>query len=160
LIAILYDDTSHQSWIGEDNMPVKAPWWFWGIATLSLLWNAIGALDYTMTHMRIDSYMAAFTEEQNAYFHGFPIWAIACWALGVWGSLAGSLLLLLRRKWAMHAIGLSIIGLVGTTIYQLTSDIPDSLNTPTTWAFSAMIWLTTIGLFWFAERMRARRILR
>lgn len=141
-------------------MPVKTPWWFWTIAALSLLWNLGGAVDYTMTHLRVESYLAAFTEEQSAYFFGFPAWAVACWAFGVWGSLAGSLLLLLRSKFAIHALGISIIGLVGTTFYQLTSNIPDSLNTAFTWAFSAAIWLTTIGLFWFALRMRSRGILR
>jgi hypothetical protein len=141
-------------------MPVKTPWWFWAVAVLSLLWNAMGALDYTMTHMRVESYMAAFTEEQRTYFLGFPAWAVACWAFGVWGSFAGSLLLLLRSKIAVYATGLSIIGLVGTTIYQLTSNIPGSLNTAFTWTFSAAIWLATIGLFWFAWRMQARGILR
>lgn len=141
-------------------MTEKTPWWFWVIAIISLLWNFVGALDYTMTHLRVESYLAAFTEEQKAYFFGYPAWAVACWALGVWGSFAGSLLLLLRSKWAVQSFAISVIGLIGATIYQMTADIPGSLNTASAWAFSAVIWIATIGLLWFAMRMRGRSILR
>lgn len=136
------------------------PWWFWVVAFISLVWNAGGAMDYVMTHFRVESYLAAFTEEQKAYFFAYPAWATFFWALGVWGCFAGSLLLLLRSKWAVHAFAASVIGLIGATIYQFTANMPDSLNTAFTWGFSAAIWIITLALLWFAMRMGARGILR
>ena len=68
----------------------------WIVGALSLLWNCIGAADYTMTQTRNSAWLQGITAEQLAYLHDFPTWAVSAWALGVWGALAGSILLLLR----------------------------------------------------------------
>lgn len=141
-------------------MQNKTPWWFWAIAGVGLLWNLIGAADYTMTHLQVDAYLAPFTPEEKAYFLGFPAWADVCWALGSWSCVIGSLLLLLRNKTAVTAFAFSLLGLFGTTVYQFTGATPDSLNRPFTWLFTALIWLTILGLLYFSYRMRRRGILR
>ena len=35
-----------------------------------------------------------------AYIDSFPIWVSFAWGLGVWAGLAGSLMLLMRHRWA------------------------------------------------------------
>ena len=72
----------------------KAPLHLSIIGIVSLLWNSMGAFDYTATQLRLEFYMSNFSEEQLAYFYGFPAWAKAFWAVGVWCSLLGSLFLL------------------------------------------------------------------
>lgn len=74
----------------------KAPMHLWIIGILSLLWNAVGAFDYSATQLRLESYMGQFTAEQLEYFYGFPAWLKAFWALAVWSSLLGSVALVLR----------------------------------------------------------------
>jgi len=51
----------------------------------------------TKTHNA--SYLAAMTPAQRTWLAGYPVWMEAAWALGVWGALLGSILLLgiLRR---------------------------------------------------------------
>ncbi|MBN8803989.1 MAG: hypothetical protein J0H81_02595, partial [Sphingopyxis terrae] len=83
------------------NVAVKTPWHLWVVGAVSLVWNAFGAMDYVMTKIQNPDYLAAFTPEQQAWFTGFPVWANAGWALGVWGSVIGSLLLLVRSR---HAV--------------------------------------------------------
>ena len=61
-----------------------------------------GAFDYTMTQTKNAEYLAAFTPEQRTYFESFPTWMEAAWALGIWGALAGSALLLLRGGVLRH----------------------------------------------------------
>ncbi|NNJ77956.1 MAG: hypothetical protein HKP19_01735, partial [Xanthomonadales bacterium] len=63
---------------------VKTPFHLWLIGILAVLWNAIGAFDYTATQMQMDFYMSQFSEEQLAYFYGFPAWVDAAWAIAVW----------------------------------------------------------------------------
>ncbi len=140
-------------------MPVKTPWHLWVVGIVSLLWNAMGALDYTMTEIGNPTYMGQFSAEELAYFNGFPAWSVAFWALGVWGALTGSVLLLLRKRWAVTAFGISVIGLIGTSLYQFTSDMPASLRTPGMMVFTAMIFVVTLGLLWYARRMRAHALL-
>ncbi|MEH6757744.1 MAG: hypothetical protein V7676_09545 [Parasphingorhabdus sp.] len=139
---------------------VVAPRHFWLIGILATLWNFGGALDYTMTQTRNESYMSSFTPEQLDYFYAFPAWANAAWALGVWGAFVGSLLLLLRSRYATGAFLLSFLGLIGSSIYQMASDMPASLSTPGILIFTSAIWLSVIFLIWYARRMTAKGILR
>lgn len=139
---------------------VKAPAWFWVAAVLSLLWNSFGCLDYTMTAMRNPTYLAQFPPEMIDFIDAFPTWAIAAWALGVWGALAGSLLLLLRSRWAVVAFGASLLGLALSTIYQVSADMPEVMVTGVNLAMTAVIWVVAVGLLWFSIRMRARGVLR
>lgn len=146
---------------------VKTPWHLWVIGLVALLWNSGGAYDYTMTQTRNMDYLA--TAATNAgvpldtlvgYYTNFPVWADAMWAFGVWGAVAGSILLLVRSKFAFHAFVLSLVGLLGTTIYTMTSAIPAELDSPFTWIFTAVIWIATAALAYYARRMTAAGVLR
>ena len=59
-----------------------------------------------------------------AWIDAFPIWAQFGWGLGVWGGLAGSVLLLLRSRWAVWAFGLSLLGAVLGLGYQIVAAPP------------------------------------
>lgn len=132
----------------------KTPWHLWAVGLVSLLWNAMGGVDYTMTHLRDPGWMAQFTPEQIAYFDGFPIWATGFWAIGVWGAIAGSILLLFRRRWAVAAFGLSLLGLIGGHVYRFGSKIPDGWNTGPNAAFAAILAAVAVFLLWYAVRMQ------
>lgn len=145
----------------------KTPWHLWVVGALALLWNSGGAYDYTMTQTRNMDYLTAGAEAWNldpgvliAYYTAFPAWADAAWARGVWGAIAGSLLLLLRSRFAFHAFLISIIGLAGTTAYTMTSDIPPELQSTSAWLFSAAIVIITVLLTYYAKRQTAAGILR
>lgn len=148
------------------NLPAKTPWHIWVVGIISLLWNSGGVIDYCMTHLigpdpKVDSYMAQFTAEQLDYFYSFPAWAVAFWALGVWGAFVGSFLILLRSRFATLSFGISIIGLLGSTIYQFgIADMPDSLATGGIKAFTAVIWLSVILLYFYCSRMQRAGVLR
>jgi hypothetical protein len=139
----------------------KTPWHIWAVGIISLLWNFGGVLDYSMTHFQVESYMSQFTPEQLDYFYSFPAWSVAFWALGVWGAFAGSFLILLRSRFATLSFGISIIGLLGSTIYQFgVADMPDSIATIGTKAFTAIIWLSVILLYKYCSRMQRAGVLR
>jgi hypothetical protein len=61
----------------------KTPMHLWIIGILSLLWNAVGAFDYSATQLRLESYMSQFTAEQLEFFYGFPAWTKAFWAIAL-----------------------------------------------------------------------------
>jgi hypothetical protein len=96
----------------------KAPRHLLVLGGLALAWNAVGALDYVMTETRNSSYLSSFTPEQLAYIKTFPQWAIATWALGVWGGVLGSLLLLMRRRHAVVAFTVSLCSAAITFFYN------------------------------------------
>lgn len=142
------------------NITQPTPWHLWVVGIFSLLWNSGGAISYAMTHLgKLES--MGMPAEQIAYYSTFPAWATALWALGVWGCLFGSLALLLRSRFAVTLFAMSIVGLIGTTIFQWgISDLPADLKTSGHIMFAVTIWVITIALFFYAKRLRAKSILR
>jgi hypothetical protein len=138
----------------------RVPKHLWVVGTLALLWNAVGAFDYSATQLRLESYMSQFTPEQLEYFYGFPAWTVAAWAIAVWSSLIGSLALLLRRSWAVWLFGAAIAGMAVTTLYNFV--LSDGLSMMGTGAavFTAVIWIIALFLFFYARSMSQRGVLR
>jgi hypothetical protein len=138
----------------------RAPWHLWLVGLLAVLWNAMGAFDYLMTQTRNEAYMARFTPEQLEFFYGFPWWVVSFWAIAVWGSVLGSLLLLLRKRFAVEVFGVSLIAMVITTIhnygfsggYEVVGGVVPIL-------FSVLIFLIAFGLLLYARAMRRRGVL-
>jgi hypothetical protein len=141
---------------------MKAPWHLWVIGILTLLWNAVGALDYVMTQTKADWYMSNFTQQQLDYFYGYPAWAVGFWAIGVWAALAGSALLLVRSRYAGSAFALSILGIVGTSVYSfgIADTSMSEITGPGAMAFTAAIVIVAILCWVYARAMRARGVLR
>ena len=95
----------------------KTPVWFWIVGVVALIWNSFGAVDYTLTQMGNEAYLAAFTEEQLALYLGFPVWYEAVWAIAVWTAVVGSLALLIRSKYAAPVFLASLAFFVISAIY-------------------------------------------
>ena len=143
-----------------DSAVSRTPWHLWAVGVLSAVWNAGGAYDYTMTNLHDVAYLAPFSDAEKAYFLGFPAWVTAFWALGVWGALAGSLLLLARSRFAVWAFAVALAGEAGVTLFELTTPTPPSLSGAGNIAFAAAIWIVTIALLLYALSMRRRGVLR
>ncbi len=143
-----------------NELNTRVPRHLWIVGGLSLLWNAVGALDYSASQLRIEAYMSQFTPEQLAYFYAFPAWAVAAWAIAVWGSLLGSLFLLLRKASAVWLFGVSIVAMVLTGIYSYV--LTDGLALMGTGGaiFTAVIWLIAFSLYFYARAMVRRGVLR
>lgn len=139
--------------------PVKTPMHLWIVGLVSLLWNAMGAFDYSATELRLEFYMSQFTQQQLDYFYGFPAWVIAAWAIAVWGSLLGSVGLLLRKRWAVWMFGLAIAGLAITTLYNLSSNGFELMGDGAA-VFTAVIWIIAVLLLFYSLRMAGRGVLR
>ena len=143
---------------------VKTPTSFWIVAFLSLLWNAFGANDYVQTQIGNRSYIEGMTQGTGLtvdqlmdYYTGFPAWMDAAWALGVWGSLAGSVLLLLRSRFALHAFLISLVGLVFTTAWTIASPMPGQASMMVPMIFTVVIFAVLFALIWYSRRMYAKR---
>ena len=145
------------------NQPAKAPWHVWLVGVLALLWNAMGALDFTMTQLHSEAYLKEFTPEQKAYFFAFPFWAVITWCVATWGSLVASLLLLLRRSVAVPVFAAALACTLITFIYDY--GIADGLKVMGAKATGALVFcgvivVVAVLLLVYARAMRARGVLR
>jgi hypothetical protein len=137
----------------------KTPIHLWIISILAVLWNAMGAFDYTATQYQLESYIGQFTPEQLDYFFAFPVWMDAAWAIAVWASVLGSLSLLLRKAWAVWLFGVSILGLATSTVYNYILSDGLAVMGSGGATFTAVIWLIALFLFFYAQAMAKRKVL-
>ena len=152
-------------YLGEWNIMsngTKTPAHLWIVGAVSLLWNCVGASDFAFTMLNSEFWLAGFTEAQVTHFNSSPAWANAAWGLGTWGSLIGSVLLLLRSRHAMIAFLLSLIGLAGTTYYQfgMNFDKVTGLFGPMAIYVHIAVWAILIALILYTRRQIAAGVLR
>lgn len=145
----------------------RTPVHLWIVGVVSLLWNLIGAVDYLMTRMRNTDYLAnmmpnADPQEVLAWVDAFPFWAQLGWALGVWFGVAGSILLLARKRMAMHCFLVSLIGILLGIGYQLVA-APPPPGSPEQSVLSLMpyvVILVGVALYFYSRALVARDVLR
>ena len=149
-----------------DNTTAKPPIHLWIVGGLVTLWNGFGCFDYFMTRTRGTAYIESMMHTDDgeaimAYINGFPIWAAAGWGLGVWGGLAGAILLLMRHRWAVPVLLASLVGAIVGFGYQLANpsrivELSMGVNAVMPYVIIAI----AISLFVYARAMRMRGVLR
>ncbi len=139
---------------------VQVPWHLWAVGVLSLLWNGYGGYDYLMSISLNPKYMAKFPPEMADVIRSFPAWATSAWALGVWGSIAGSVLLLLRSRHATTAFLVSAVGALVTFVYDFTLKLPPALDTSMNKVIPLVILILIVAQWYYAKRMTDVGVLR
>ena len=133
----------------------------WLVGILALLWNGYACYEYLMTNLKDQAFMARIPADQLAYMDSLPSWLTAFWALGVWGGLAGAILLLVRSRYAVWAFALSLVGAVIGLGYQMfIAKMPASM---TAGAMAFMPWVIIIVclfLLWYARGQEKQGALR
>ena len=129
----------------------KTPMHLWVVGGLSLLWNGLGCIDYLMTETANRTYLARMPADQIAYMHALPAWLTGMWAIGVWGGLAGSILLLMRSRHSVVLFALSFIGAVIGLGYQVfLTDMPLSMRAGLMGMMPWVIVIITVSLLWYS----------
>lgn len=148
----------------ETPLVTRTPWHLWVVGVVSLLWNAFGAFDFVNTTTRGEAYMREMKFDQTMidYFNAMPTWMYVPWTLGVWGAVIGSILLLLRNRFAVVAFALSLLGAVISLIYGQVIDPPPpppvgmEMMTYMPW----VIVVIAAFLAWYAWTMKKKGVLR
>jgi hypothetical protein len=139
-----------------------APRHLWVVGIVGILWNAYGCYDYVMTNTGGEDYLRGygFTDEQIAYFNSMPAWMTAVWAIGVWGAMLGSVLLLLRMKWALHVFIASGAAFVLSLVYTYALSNGGDVMPAEAPIINAVILAGCLFFVWYAWFATKRGILR
>lgn len=150
----------------QQAVSARTPAHLWIVGILSLVWNSFGCVDYLMTRQRNTQYLASAMPGVDpnamlAWIDAFPLYAQIGWGLGVWLGLLGSILLLLRKKWATWSYGISLVGAVLGLGYQIALAPPlagmeGKFNTVMPYVIIAV----ALGLFLYARAMEKKGVLR
>lgn len=137
----------------------STPWHLWVVGVVALVWNGGGAFDYLMTQTENASYMSQFTPEQLEYFYGFPTWLVAFWAMAVWGSVLGSILLLMRSRFAAPVFLVALVCMVVNSLHNFVFSDGIEIMGSGGAIFSAVIFVVSVALWLYARAMRDRGVL-
>jgi hypothetical protein len=151
----------------REAVSARTPAHLWIVGILSLLWNCFGAYDYFMTRTRGAEYIASAMPGVDAnaalaWINDMPLYAQIGWGMGVWLALLGSILLLLRSRWAVWSFGLSLAGAVLSLGYQLVlaPPMPGASESPMMKVMPAVILIVALGLFLYARAQEKKGVLR
>lgn len=89
-----------------------APKWYMPAAIAALLWNLLGCYAYLSDVTLTPEDIAKLSPAQQAMYAARPAWAVAVFAIAVWGGALGSLGLVLRKRWAQPVLIASLVAVI------------------------------------------------
>ena len=119
----------------------------------------MGILNYIGQAYMTDDMKAMLPEAQRQYMETVPAWATAAFAIAVFAGFLGSLLLLLRKKFANVLFLASLIGIIVQMSHGFMSEIKDVYG-PGGIAMPIMIIGIGIFLVWYSKKCTNDGILR
>ena len=134
--------------------PAAPPAWFRIIALIAVLWNAFGVFQYLSSVGLFGDPMTGMTAEQRAAAESIPPAIIGAFALGTFAGLIGSLGLLLRKRWALPVLVLSLLALIALEGWIVF--LSGALDLFGGIALPATIVLVALLLAWLAWHARQR----
>ncbi len=130
----------------------NAPKWLSPVAVVALLWNLLGCYawyaDMTMTPEQV----AAMTPQMQQVYARMPVWAPTATGVAVLGGVAGCIGLLMRKRWAVRLLWLSLAGVVVQDIGLFVLAGGASLAATTALVLQGVVLLVAIGLVLLARR--------
>jgi hypothetical protein len=137
--------------------PQPVAGWFKLAAIASVIFMAIGCAGYLASVLTDPSSLPV---DQRNLMEARPIWMIAAYAIAVWVGLAGSVLLLMRRKLAEPLLLLSLVTAVLTFLPYAVVPAVSDLVTTNDIAVAVVVLAITWTIYWFARHSRQRGWLR
>lgn len=139
-----------------------APWHYWLVTAVAILWNGYGAYDYFMSKTQGDAYLqkGGMSAAQIAHMHAYPAWMTADWAIGVWSGLAAALLLVVRTRYAFHVFALALAAFVVSLVYTYLLSDGGKVMGQQGMIFNLIILASCLIFTWYSRLMTARGVLR
>ena len=141
---------------GVQDGATAVPAWFWIVAIAALLFELLGCFFYFVEARMSASDIAALPLDQAAMLAARPSWYYAAFGIAVWVGVAGAVLLLLRRRWAVWALLISLVA----AIVQFSSVliVPEMrAMTPSDALFVPITVIIVAYAFWQFSKLAGRR---
>lgn len=99
--------------------PNKPSTSFWIISVIALIWNLLGVMAYIMQVTMTPEVLQTLPEAERELYVGIPMWATVAFAVAVFGSALGCILLLVRKKLATPVFIIAFVGIAVQMAHSL-----------------------------------------
>ena len=144
----------------QGTMTQRRSWHLWLVGILGLLWSLMGVVSFMLAEMNVEAVMSRYPQQQRDYFTSFPLWAVAFWAIGVFGGVIGCLLLLLKKRAAFPVLLVSAIGAIVSNLGGLFllggMKVMQETGGP---GFTAVPIVIGVGMAYYAHAMSKKGVL-
>ncbi len=136
---------------------IKPPTWFWVVSVLALLWNLSGVVAYlSQAYMGVED-LEKMSQAERLLFESRPVWVTGAFALAVWGGALGCIALLLRKKWAVPILAISLVGILAQMSYVFFISNSFEVYGPGAMVMPIMVIVIGIVLVFFARKASAKQ---
>ena len=141
----------------DHHSPRPVAGWYLPAAVASLLFMGLGCVMY-LTHVLADP--NALPLDERAAYLATPAWVTAAYAVAVWAGLGGAVLLVMKKKLAEPALGVSLVAVLvwlgGLLVVAPLRNSMSANDLIVALVVTALTWT----IFWFARHSRQREWLR
>ncbi len=129
---------------------------FWIIGGAALFWNLLGLFLYYQHVTTTIADLQRSSPEMQDLVLNVPMWATSAYATAVTAGVLGSLLMLMRKSWAVPIFILSLIGVVIQDLHTFVLKNAYAIIGPIWSAVSLAVLVVAVLLVWYSRAARAR----
>jgi hypothetical protein len=128
---------------------------FWIISVLALVWNLMGVMAFITQLTMSPEVLQALPAEQQALYTNIPMWATVAFAVAVFGSTIGCILLLLRKRLAVPVLSISFAAILVQMVHSLVISKSIEVYGPGGMIMPLMIIFIGGFLIWYSRKAAA-----
>jgi hypothetical protein len=129
---------------------------FWIISAVALVWNLLGVAAYVMQVTMSEDALMKLPEAERMLYENIPAWATGAFAVAVFGGVLGSLLLLLRKSWAVPVFTVSLAAIFVQDYYWFFVARSMEVYGPGGMIMPAMVIVIGVLLLWYSRTASAK----
>ncbi len=129
---------------------------FWIIAAVALAWNLIGVAAFVAQVTTTEDALMQLPEAERMLYENVPVWANGVFAVAVFGGVLGSLLLLLRKSWAVPVFIASLASIFVLYYYWFFVARSIEVYGPRGLIMPAMVTVIGVLLLWYSRYASAK----
>jgi hypothetical protein len=125
------------------------------VAIAALVWNLLGCAAYLMDVTISPERLSRMSTAQQALYAARPSWAVAATAMAVWLGALGCIGLLMRKRWSLWPLELSLAGVVAQDIWLFVLSGAARQAGAAAYVLQGLVLLISVALLALARRASA-----
>lgn len=135
----------------SDDTQAAIPRSFWIISIVALAWNLLGVANYLFQVTMTEETLMQLPEDQRLLLESAPGWAMAAFAIAVFGGTLGCVLLLLKKALASPVFTISLAGIVAQMYHAFVVSNAMEVYGPAGLALPVLVIIIGVLLVWYSR---------